>query len=163
MPGTATSNLTEIRRTVGGLGQTLNLRRRSHGGRLGDVLTTRVAEAIVYRSMAKQTDPGGRLWKRLSRRYLQWKIKHGYSPLRNVMTEEMMTVEQVRGHVTITANLATMTAGLDEFVQQKVEWAEEGQPEKNRPKRPFMDLGKEGEQAVDEVVTTAIDEHLRSL
>lgn len=161
MPGHTTSNLPEIRRTVRALGQTLNLRRRAPGGRLGDILVTRVAEAIVYRSLSAQTDPTGRLWARLSRRWLAYKARHGFSLLRNVMTEEMLTVEQVRGHVTVSSHLATMTAGLDSFVQMKVSAAEQGGPA--RPARPFMDIGKEGEQAVNSVIEQAGDDYLKRL
>jgi hypothetical protein len=158
------SNFTEVKQGVSGLGSMLKLRRRPPGFRktLGETIVERSAEAIIHRSLGEQTDPSGRPWKRLSARYLRWKMKHGYSLLKNEMTGEMLSLEQVRGKVVISDDAAQMTAGTDDFVQDKVEWTEEGQPEKNRPKRPFYDLGAAGEKALDEVIGEAIDNTLRT-
>jgi hypothetical protein len=155
------SNLPEISRALHDLGQVFNLRRPTGRGRLGDVLLTRVSEAIVYRSLTKQGDPEGRPWKRLSARYLRRKIAAGLSPLKNVATGEMMQVEEIRGRTIVASHGAQLTAGLDDAVADKVEWAEEGG--KNRPPRKSMDLGKDGEAAVDEVFEGAILERLGSL
>ena len=159
------SNFPEVKQAVAGLGGMLKMRKRPPGFRksLGETIVERSAEAIIHRSLGEQTDPNGRPWKKLSPGYLRWKIKNGYSPLKNELTGEMLSYEQVRGKVVISDNAAQMTAGTDEFVQDKVEWTEEGQPEKNRPKRRFYDLGEKGEAALDDVVNQAIDNTLRTL
>lgn len=155
------SNLPEIRRALFGLGQTLNCRRKIGKGRVGDAILARVAEEIVHRSLSKQTDPGGKPWRRLSPSYLAWKIGRGYDPRKNVMTGEMLSYEEVLGETLVTDKVAAMTYGLDDFNRRKAEGAEEGGP--GRPARPFYDAGKSGLDGVDEVIDAVIDEQIRTL
>lgn len=152
------SNRSQVSRALHILANSLNLRNRSPLGnrRLGDELVDAAAAAIRERSVTKQADPSGNPWKRLSPRYLRRKLRQGYPATIGVRTGEMLDPEQVRGRTVVTANAAAMTAGLDAETQQKAEWFQEGGA-RNRPARPFYDLGREGEAAADLVVTGAID------
>lgn len=148
------SNRPAVARALFGLSQALNLRSRPAGGnrRLGEELVDAAAAAIRERSVTGQKDPDGNPWRRLSPRYLRRKLAEGYPATIGIRTGEMMDPEQVRGRVVVTASTASMTAGLDAETQQKDEWFQDGR----RP-RPFYDLGKEGQAAVDLVITEAID------
>lgn len=147
-----TSNRAACQRALFGLSQALNLRRRPKGRnkRLGDELVDTVAGAIEERSVGRQVDPDGRPWRPLKARTIERKRRLGYDLRINIETHEMLDFQQVRGVVAITSHTAVMTAGLDEETRLKVEYAQEGGP--NRPRRPFYDLGTDGERAVGVLV-----------
>ncbi len=144
------------------LAQTFNLRRRPYGGkkRLGDELIDTAAAAIVNRTKTRQLDSAGKPLKPLKSKYKAAKVRKGYDPRILVKTGEMLELEQVRGKTVVTANVASMEAGLDGEVKALVEYAHEGS--KNRPKRPFYDLGKDGEAAVDTLANETIDAAIKA-
>lgn len=111
---------------------------------------------IVERTVRRQSEPSGAPLKPLSRRYRLRKLAQGYPGIISVRTGEMMDPEQVRGRTVVTDNAASMSAGLDDETIQKVAWFQEG------PKpRPFYDLGKDGEAAVDTVCLESREQALR--
>lgn len=143
------SNRPNVAKALFALSQTFNLRRRAPGGNktLGAELIDTATVAIEQRSVVKQADPDGNPWAKLKPAYKGWKARHGFSTRINVKTGEMLDPRQIAGQTVVTSNTASMTAGLDAETKTKVAAAEEGG--KLRPKRPFMDLGKDGEKAVD--------------
>lgn len=146
---TITSNKPAVAKALFGLSQTFNLRRKPRGGkkRVGDELIDTAAGAIEDRSVNKQLRPGGGHWAPLKESTKERKARLGLDPRINIETHEMLDLEQIRGRTVVTSAVAVMAAGLDEATQAKVEFAEEGGP--NRPARPFYDLGDDGEKAVD--------------
>ena len=71
----------------------------------------------------------------------------------------MLDPQQIQGRTNVTRDSATMQAGLDAETIAKVGYAEEGGP--NRPARPFYELGKDGEAAVDVLVKEVLDNAVR--
>lgn len=159
---TITSNRIQVSKALLGLSQAFSLRRPIAGSkrRLGEELIDTAAGAIVNRTVGKQQDPDGSPLARLRPRTIERKRRLGYDTRILIETHTMLDFEQVRGKTSITANAATMQAGLDEETQAKAEYAHEGAA--NRAKRPFYDLGKDGEAATDvlfhEVIDAAIDQ-----
>lgn len=156
------SNRIQVSKALLGLSSAFSLRRKVAGGnkRLGEELIDTAAAAIEDRSVNRQSDPSGNPWAALSPVTIRRKAAAGHDLRINIETFEMLAFEQIRGGISITEHEATMQAGLDPETRAKVQWAEEGGP--NRPARPFFDLGRDGEAAVDvlceEVVTGAIRE-----
>lgn len=155
-----TSNSGEVVRSLSGLAHALNLRGRVAGGKtLGAALVDTASVAIEARSVERQTDPAGTPWAKLRPRTVERKARLGLDPRVNVETGSMLSLQEIRGTVTVTPDSASMTAGLDAFTQDKVDWAQSGGP--NRPARPFMDLGPDGEAAVDGLVDGVIGDAVR--
>ncbi len=154
------SNRANVVRGLFALGQAFNLRRRVAGRkRLGDEMIDAATGAIVERTVRGQAEPSGAPLRPLSRRYRLRKIAQGYPGIISVRTGEMMDPEQVRGRTVVTDHAASMTAGLDGETAQKVAWFQEGAGS-GKP-RPFYDLGKDGEGAVDTVCLEAREQSLR--
>lgn len=158
------SNSPAVIRAVAGLADALNLRRRTEmGQRLGDELIDTAALVIEDRTVNRQQDSRGRQLKPLKHRTVKRKREAGLDPRILVETHTMLDIDQIRGRTSVTANTAVTLAGIDEETQKKVEWAEEGdmRPTKEggpiRAKRPFEDLGKDGEAAIDSVIDETID------
>ena len=149
---TIISNRAAVQRALFGLSQAMNLRRSLPGrkGKLGDELIDTATLAIADRSVNRQQDPDGNPWAPLRPRTLARKRKLGLDPRINIETYTMLDILQIRGVTAITSHTAVMTPGLDEETRQKIEYAQEGGD--NRPERPFVDLGKDGERAVDELI-----------
>jgi hypothetical protein len=151
------SNRPNVVQGLFALGQAFNLRRRVAGRkRLGDEMIDAATGVIVERTVRRQSDPTGAPLKPLSRRYRLRKMAQGYPGIIAVRTGEMMDPEQVRGRTIVSDHAASMTAGLDDETIRKVAWFQEGA----RP-RPFYDLGKDGETAVDAVCLESREQSLR--
>ena len=146
---TLISNRIQVSKALLGLATAFSLRKRRPGGqkRLGEELVDTAAVAIEDRSVNRQVDPSGNPWAALRPFTIRRKAALGHDLRINIETHEMLDMEQIRGNVSITEHEAIMRAGLDDETRQKVEWAQEGGP--NRPARPFYDLGPDGEAAVD--------------
>ncbi len=155
------SNRIQVSKALLGLGQAFSLRRPIGNGnrRLGDELIDTAAGAIVDRTVTRQLDDLGRPLRPLKRRTIERKARAGLDTRILIETHEMLDFGQVRGKTAITANTATMQAGLDDETQRKVEYAHEGGP--NRPKRPFYDLGPNGERATDELFHEVVADAVR--
>lgn len=154
------SNYQQIAFGISQLAQALNMRRRVRGGRrLGELVVEDIAMSILRRSVNEQVDPQGNPYPDLNPRYLKWKVAHGYSPKKNVMTGRMLSLEEIRGDTVILADQVVMTYGKSDETRQLAEWAEEGQKrgkKGGRPARRFYDLDKQAEDHIDQILDSAI-------
>jgi len=152
------SNRPIVNNALISLSQALNFRRATRGGpgTVGQGMLDTVADAIEQRTVVRQQDPDGRPLPPLKARTIQRKKEAGLDSRILVETGEMTSPPAILGRTTITGNTATMTAGVSEFVQQKIEWAEEGS--QNRPVRHFFEEGKDGEMFRDLYVGKVLDQ-----
>lgn len=160
------SNFREVARAIETLSTPLHMKRRVGGGPpLGEVLIEVIALGILRRTLADQTDAKGKPYAALNEKYLRWKINQGFSQLKNVQTGKMISLDELKGQVTVQANLATMTYGRSEATRQLAEWATEGRKggKGGRPPRPFYDLSKDDEKRIDAACERAIEATIREL
>jgi phage gpG-like protein len=155
------SNGTETLVRLGKVAGALNFRNRTAGGsrRLGEELLDTTATVIKHRTRDQGLSPDGAPLAPLSRAYLAKKFREGHDGRILVRTGEMTDTQELLGETSVGSNAASMTGGLDEETRDKIEWAEEGSP--NRPKRPFYDLGQDGQRAIEGVLDEAIDRAVR--
>lgn len=151
-----TSNREAVIRALSGLAQAMNFRRRPGGYRtLGDTIARTTAETIIERTVGRQQTPSGAPLAKLKPSTVSRKRRLGLDPRILVATHKMMEYHQVLGRVVVTRNVVVMSAGLDEDVRQKVAWATEGSVKRKRKKRPFYELGADGEKEVGAVLNEA--------
>lgn len=143
------SNRPLVHKALFGLSQALNFRRASRvdTGTVGQGMLETVANVIQHRTIGLQQTPDGRPLPRLKRKTIERKKEAGLDLRILVETGEMTSEPAILGRTTITSNVATMTAGVSEAVQWKVEFAEEGGDK--RPVRHFFEEGKDGEMFRD--------------
>ena len=155
------SNRVQVVKALLGLSTAFSLRRRPAGGnkRLGDELIDVATAAIEDRTVNRQQDWAGQPLAPLKARTRERKARLGFDPRILIETHEMLDPEQIRGQTHVTEHEATMRAGLDDETRMKVEAAHEGAP--NRRKRPFYDLGPNGEEAVDTLCGEVRDNAVR--
>lgn len=158
---TVKSNSPEISRTMSGLADALNMQGRGSGRPLGEEIADTAAVAISVRTRDKQVGPDGSGLPKLNARYKRRKIAKGLDPRILVAGGEMTEPDSIKGDVTVTASTTVMVCGSNERMRDLIAYAEAGDSERNRPPRHFIDLGKDGEAAVNEVFSEAVDRAMR--
>lgn len=148
---------------AGELGRALEMDARVYQGRtFGDALAAAIAASIVDQAM-REKDPDGKVHKRLSPRYAAWKARHGKMLTINFMDDKMLDTRELKGIVAVSKDRMTMTYGVTEAARNKATWAHEGNRKRNRPKRPFYGIDKDGWKFVDAMCDARIDQHIQSL
>lgn len=160
------------------LEDSLNLQRRASRGRtIGDQIANIIAYGIIINTN-KGRDPDGKRLAPLSKRYLRWKIRHGFNPAILHQTDHMMSFQQVKGIVVISKDAMTMFYGLDPWAQKKAEYAHEGKVGGksgrtgvmamfsnlwDRPPREFYGIDKETDKDIEAFCDKEIDALIMSL
>ena len=156
------SNRAAVARAYHELADAFNLRRSIPGSnkRLGDELIDTAVGAIENRTVNLQQDVSGKPLAPLKWRTRVRKARLGLDPRILIETHEMLSPEELRGRTTVGSHYAVMQAGTSEEVQAKVEHAHTATA--NRAERPFYDLGRDGERAVDVLAQEVIVKNIKA-
>lgn len=153
------TNIEQVASFVRGAAHSLDFDRKLPGGRdLGALLAECIAVGIFKRSLGRQVTPEGEPFAPLSPAYLRYKVAHGYSPRKNVRTGKMLSLEEIRGTAQITPYRVDLTYGRTPETQRLAEWAEQGNPSRGRPARPFYGLDADIEAKLDAIIEAAMDD-----
>jgi hypothetical protein len=160
------SNLPEIRKVLSDLADTLRPSRKRSGsgsGRsIGNEFLDLTAVLIEHRTIVEQRDPDDMPLAPLSPVTIGRKVRLGYPTTIGIETHHMLDLDQIKGQQQVTANTAEMTYGLDEEARDKAGRFTEGNS--HQPERPFFDLGRSGEQLLDDYIEdVVIAEQIRTL
>ena len=109
-------------------------------GGLGDDALDTAIEG-VERFFDAQTAPDGTPWPALSPGYANWKTKHFPGEPMGVLEGHLRS--ELDGERETKPHSATVTCGRSEEAIEHAEYMEEGDPEGNRPQRPFFGLNAE--------------------
>lgn len=91
----------------------------THEGRaLGELLVDETVEGIVKRSRERQCDGEGNYWPPNTRKRIRAKARRNGECLTNFDTGQMLSVESLKGTVTITQYLVTIAYGTGEVGKQ---------------------------------------------
>lgn len=152
------SNVEQVASYIRGAAHAIDFDRNLPGGRnLGALLAEAMAIGIFKRSLGRQLTPSGEPFAALSPAYLRWKVKHGYSPRKNVKTGKMLSLEEIRGTAQVTKYRVDLTYGRTPETQQLAEWAEEGNKKQKRPPRPFYGIDPDIEAQLDKIIAAAAE------
>jgi hypothetical protein len=153
----------DVRPAVVALRETWNLRRKPGGSAvsLGESLIDAVALTVEHRTINEQRQPDLAPLKPLSPRYLAAKVRAGYSSRIGVRKYRMLQIGEIKGETYVGKTIATMTFGLSRETRDEASWFTEGG--KNRPARPFYELGPSEEKAIAAVIDDAAEQQRRAL
>lgn len=153
---TVRSNLGEIESCLSALARPVDFRKK----RLGATILDALADRIQQRTVGEQTDPSGRPLAPLKASTLRRKRRKGYPDTIGVETGDMLQQSAVRGRQSVTDTQASMRFGLTEEQEAKATYFQEGKPGRQRA-RPFYDLDRRDEAALDGMIDGAIEDTIR--
>lgn len=151
------SNLPEIRGKLDALADTMRFDRKPKSSRrsVGAQLLAVTAGIVEARTVQGQLEPDGSRLARLKPSTLRRKAEQGFPSTISVETGQMMSMEQVMGEQEVTPRSAAMTYGTGPEARAKAASFTEGHPPYQEP-RPFYDLGRTGEQSLDDYIRQEI-------
>jgi hypothetical protein len=175
-----TDNADEVFGHVQAIIDGINLEATVAGGILGEELLDAAAMAILQRSIQQQSAPGGGAWAANATKYADYKQKKGVDRVgigvskatANDPSRRMLSLPQVQGRRTITAELAEAEYGMDDDANRKAQWftagsvgAEGCEPSgaTNQPPRPFYDLDEADRQEIERRAEDLIGQLLHDL
>ena len=118
---------------------------------LGEDLCKATTDAIAANFAAEQT-PDGTPWADLSPGYAQYKAKnHPGSPI-GVREGLLGDPDQIAGDVIVFADVAMVTYGTDDDARVEAAAFQQGDPNGNRPPRPFWGFTAGGIDAAGKIL-----------
>lgn len=164
-------NLDQVAQMLDELATLIDFTEPGANGSLGETLIDTVVGAIADRN-AQEVDPDGVSWDVNQGKYGQAKQERGL-PIGVGLREggEMVSLQQLRGEVQITADEAIVRYGTDTEARRKAQWftngsdGTDGEPSgaSNQPPRPFFAMSDEDVDAVVDQTEQFVDEWIGRL
>lgn len=146
------SNFDDLKKSLDELGQAFAVDRMvSNSRRMGDELIDIVARVIEDRTRNRHLEPDGTPMAQLKHSTIKRKLRKGFPPVLGVETGMMLDFSEIRGKTHVKEDSIEMEYGLGIDTEDKAEWFQEGRSGAQE-KRPFYELGEEGEKAVDDYI-----------
>ena len=160
------SNRAEIMAGLKALGEALTMNGPGlNRSRVGQDVVECVADGIYLQTVLRQREPGGAPLAKLKAATLARKRRLGYPETIGVERHYMLAAEQLRGQYSVSPTRVEMTYGKGEEARKLAKWFQDPRKGRSRQQapRPFYEICREGEAALDSLVDRAFDRTATSM